>query len=92
LSAEEPECAFPCAEVLSVLKALVISDDAGRLKDLGDVLAVARAEGKKLFHTDENVAVVYQNQTFIRGKLVYIVVVESSGCSGGAVVAPGKHM
>ena len=75
-----------------MLKALVISDDAGRLRDLGDVLAVARAEGKKLFHTEQNVAVLDVFKTFIAGRLVYVVVVESSGCSGGAVVAPGKHM
>ena len=66
-----------------MLKALVISDDAGRLKDLGDVLAVARAEGKKLFHTDANVSVLDVFKTFIAGRLVYVVVVESAGCSVG---------
>lgn len=73
-----------------MLKALVISDDAGRLRDLGDVLAVARAEGKKLFHTEQNVAVLDVFKTFIAGKIVYVVVVEWSGCSVGAVVASGK--
>ena len=41
-----------------LLKALVIRDDEQKLRDVGDVLAIARAEGKKLFHTDENIKVI----------------------------------
>jgi hypothetical protein len=67
-----------------VLKALVIQDDAGRLKDLGDVLAVARAEGKRLFHTSEKVGVVDLFKSFYAGKAYFIVVVElKDGCSVG---------
>ena len=39
-------------------KALVIRDDQGKFKDVGDVVAIARAEGKKVFHTDQNVKVI----------------------------------
>jgi len=39
-------------------KALVIRDDKHKFRDVGDVLAVARSEGKKLFRTGENVEVV----------------------------------
>ena len=39
-------------------KALVIRDDNGKFKDVGDVVAIARAEGKKVFHTDQNVKVI----------------------------------
>lgn len=80
----ETRIRFKLYEVLGLLKALVISDDAGRLKDLGDVLAIARSEGKKLFHTCENVGVVDLFKSFYAGKTLYIVVVEfKGGCSGG---------
>jgi hypothetical protein len=73
-----------------VLKALVIQDDAGRLKDLGDVLAVARAEGKRLFHTSEKIGVVDLFKSFYAGKPYFIVVVEFNGCSVGFGVKLGK--
>jgi len=40
------------------LKALVILNDSGAIKDLGDLLKIARAEGQKLFHTRENIQVL----------------------------------
>jgi hypothetical protein len=39
-------------------RALVIRDDQGKFKDVGDVVAIARAEGKKALHTDQNVKVI----------------------------------
>lgn len=39
-------------------RALVIRNDQGKFKDVGDVLAIARAEGKKALHTDQNVKVI----------------------------------
>ena len=69
----------------------MIQDDAGRLKDLGDVLAVARAEGKKLFRTNENVGVVDLFKSFYAGKPYFIVVVEFNGCSSGLGVSLGKQ-
>jgi len=40
------------------LKALVLRDDKNALKDLGDVLAVARSEAKRILRTANNVKVV----------------------------------
>jgi hypothetical protein len=73
-----------------MLKALVISDDVGRLRDLGDVLAVARAEGKKLFRTSENIGVLEVFKSFYSGKPIFIVVVEFNGCSDRLGVSLGK--
>jgi len=39
-------------------RSFVIRDNKHKFKDLGDVLAIARAEGKKLFKTDKNVYVI----------------------------------
>jgi cupin superfamily acireductone dioxygenase involved in methionine salvage len=39
-------------------RALVIKDDQGKFKDVGDVVAIARAEGKKALHTDQKVKVI----------------------------------
>jgi hypothetical protein len=58
-----------------MLKALVIRDDKKRFKDLGDVIAVARAEGQKLFKTRERVNVV---ECFYSFHEYYVVVVEFS--------------
>jgi hypothetical protein len=41
-----------------ILKALVIRDDQHKFRDVGDVVAIARSEGKKLFHTDQNIRVI----------------------------------
>jgi hypothetical protein len=71
-------------------KALVIRDDKGKFKDVGDVLAVARAEGKKLFKTRENVIVV---RVFFDGEVGWIAVVRCplyAGCSSPLVVSGGE--
>ena len=72
-------------------RALVIRDDKGKFKDVGDVLAVARAEGKKLFKTHENVAVV---RVFFDGEVGWIAVVRfplaEAGCSNLAGVSGGE--
>lgn len=39
-------------------RVLVIRDDKGKDLDVGDIVAIARAEGKKMFHTDQNVKVI----------------------------------
>jgi hypothetical protein len=73
-------------------KALVVRDDKGKFKDLGDVLAVARAEGKKLFKTKENVCVI---RVFFDVDVGWIVVVRcpaASGCSGSLVVSGGEKI
>jgi len=72
-------------------KAIVIRDDKQKFKDVGDVLAVARAEGKKLFKTHENVAVI---RVFFDGEVGWIAVVRFplaiAGCSGSLVVSGGE--
>jgi uncharacterized protein YxjI len=72
-------------------KALVIRDDKGKFKDVGDVLAIARAEGKKLFKTHENVSVV---RLFFDVEVGWIAVVRCplavAGCSSSADVSRGE--
>lgn len=72
-------------------KALIIRDDKEKFKDLGDVLAVARAEGKKLFKTHENVLVV---RVYYDGEVGWIAVVRypkaEAGCSNLAGVSGGE--
>jgi hypothetical protein len=71
-------------------KALVIRDDKGKFKDLGDVLAVARSEGKRLFKTKENVLVV---RLLFDVEVGWIAVVRCSaiaGCSSALVVSEGE--
>jgi hypothetical protein len=74
-------------------KALVIRDDKGKFKDVGDVLAVARTEGKKLFKTHENVLVV---RIFYDGEVGWIAVVRypkaDAGCSKAAGVSGGEEI
>jgi hypothetical protein len=60
-----------------VLKALIIQDDKGKLKDLEDVIKIARSEGKKAFHTDQNVLV----KRIYPESFGYVVVIEFDGCS-----------
>jgi len=73
------------------VKALVIRDDKNKFKDLGDVLAVARAEGKKLFKTHEN---VYVLRVFFDWVVGWTVVVSLSplnvGCSNKLAVSREK--
>jgi hypothetical protein len=61
-----------------MLKALVIFDNQHKFRDIGDVVAVARAEGQKLFKTHQNVRVV---EIFKSLEDYYVVVVADSGCS-----------
>jgi hypothetical protein len=73
-------------------KALIIRDDKGKFKDLGDVLAVARSEGKKLFKTHENIAVV---RLLFDVEVGWIAVVRCSavadaGCSDSFVVSEAR--
>jgi len=66
-----------------LLKALVIYDDAHKFSDLGDVVAVARAEGQKLFRTSMRVNVI----RIFECDNYYVVVVDSAGCSDAAGVS-----
>lgn len=72
-------------------KALVIRDDKGKFKDVGDVVAVARSQGKTLFKTKENVYVI---RVFFDGVVGWIAVVSLSplnvGCSKSLVVSGGE--
>jgi len=72
-------------------KALVIRDDKGKFKDMGDVVAVARAQGKTLFKTKENVYVI--RVSFDSG-VGWIAVVSLSplnaGCSNTLGVSEGE--
>jgi hypothetical protein len=73
-------------------KALVIRDDKRKFKDVGDALAIARAEGKKLFKTHEGVLVV---RMFYDCEVGWIAVVRyplavEAGCSNAAGVSMGE--
>lgn len=71
-------------------KALVIRDDKCKFKDLGDVLAVARAEGGRLFKTHGSVHVV---RLFFDSEIGWIAVVRSpvkEGCSKTLGVSGGE--
>jgi|YelNatPaOPRAMG01_1025707.scaffolds.fasta_scaffold405104_2 hypothetical protein len=74
-------------------KALVIRDDKEKFKDIGDVLAIARAEGKKLFKTHENVLVV---RVYYDGEVGWVAVVRypkaDAGCSNLAGVSGGEKL
>ena len=74
-------------------KALVIRDDHEKFRDIGDVLAVARSEGKKLFKTRENVSVV---RLFFDVEVGWIAVVRFPqavvGCSNALVVSEGEKI
>jgi len=63
-----------------VLKALLIKPEKRNDWDIGDVLAVARSIGKKLFRTDENVRVLWTCES----PYGYVVIIEGctqpSGC------------
>ncbi len=72
-------------------KSLVVRDDKGKFKDLGDVLAVARSQGKMLFRTKKNVFVKRVSRDF---ELGWIAVVSlqplNFGCSNRLVVSGGE--
>ncbi|MEM3697111.1 MAG: hypothetical protein QXQ94_06390 [Candidatus Bathyarchaeia archaeon] len=74
-------------------KALIIRDDKEKFKDVGDVLAVARTEGKKLFKTHDNVLVV---RVYYDGEVGWIAVVRypkvEAGCSNLAGVSGGEKI
>jgi hypothetical protein len=74
-------------------KALVIRDDNEKFRDIGDVLAVARSEGKRLFKTRENVSVV---RIFFDVEVGWIAVVRFpstiAGCSNALVVSEGEKI
>jgi uncharacterized protein YxjI len=73
-------------------KALVIRDDKGKFKDVGDVLAIARAEGKRLFKTKQNVAVV---RIFFDVEVGWIAVLRcpnETGCSNSLGVSGGEKI
>jgi hypothetical protein len=55
------------------LKALVLRDDKNALKDLGDVLAVARSQAKRVLRTHSEVRVV----DLIRASYGWIAVFEA---------------
>ena len=56
-------------------KAFIVKPNKRSDWDIGDVLAIARSEGKKLFKTTENVRVVWMQES----PYGYVVIVE--GCS-----------
>lgn len=72
-------------------KALVIRDDKKKFKDVGDVLAVARAEGKRLFKTHENVGVL---RLFFDADVGWIAIIRchsaDAGCSKTLGVSKGE--
>lgn len=72
---------------MSVEKALVIK---GPLRDLGDVLAIARVEGKKVLGANR---VRVKPYLALCGDNDYVVVVEpeEAGCSKVSVVETGKQ-
>jgi hypothetical protein len=59
-----------------MLKALVISPNE-RSRDMGDLLAIARAEAQKREHTRENITV--RSITFIPECGVYVALYEAPG-------------
>jgi hypothetical protein len=70
-----------------MLKALVIRDDQRKFSDLSDVIAVARAEGQKLFHTSEKVKVI---RIFDCNDYYVVVVSFECGCSEATGVSGGN--
>jgi len=66
------------------VKAMIVKIPNRSDWDLGDVLAVARSEGKKLFKTHENVRVVWMRET----PYGHVVIIglgcnQNSGCKRG---------
>lgn len=65
---------------MKVQKALLIKPQNRPDWDIGDVLAIARSSGKKLFKTNENVRVIWTQES----PYGYVVIIEGciqpSGC------------
>lgn len=60
---------------MRIQKALIVKPQPRSDSDLGDVLALARAVGKKVLKTDENIRVLWVHES----PYGYVVIVE--GCS-----------
>jgi len=74
-----------------MLKAVVISDNEAKLEDVGDVLAVARSLGKKLFKTNGKVYV--KRLFFVVDMYCWVAII--SDCpvvADSLVVSEGKKM
>jgi len=65
------------------LKALVILNDNNAIKDLGDLLKIARAEGQKLFHTRENIQVLEVFHSHLVNGFVVVIGDERSNNRSG---------
>jgi len=77
------------ARKMNQARALIIKDDRGKFKDLGDVLAVARTLGQKVFKTHENVSV---KRIWHDPEYGYVVIVEGpQGCTERLDVRHGKQ-
>lgn len=61
------------------VKALIVKAPDRDDWDLGDVLAIARSEGKKLFKTDENMRVLWMHET----PYGHVVII-ANGCNQNA--------
>lgn len=70
-----------------MFKALVIQDSERKFRDLGDVLAVARAEGKKIFKCQTGINVVRVWRDEVVGWVV--VICPDEGRSSPLVVSGG---
>jgi len=53
-------------------RSFIIRDNKHKFKDLGDVLAIARAEGKKLFKTHKNIYVIHVFFDYLIGWTVIV--------------------
>lgn len=71
---------------LTKLKAMVVKVPNRSDWDLGDILAIARSEGKKLFKTKENVRVVWMCES----PYGYVVIM-GLGCNQEAGCKHGKE-
>ena len=65
-----------------VQKALIVKPQNRPDWDMGDVLAVARSVGKKLFHTDENVRVVWVCESPYGSVVIIEGCTQLPGCKG----------
>lgn len=62
-----------------MLKALVIQNSNGKIRDYGDLLKVAKAEAQEIFHTEENVQVLEVFPSHILNGYVVVVRCDISG-------------
>ncbi len=70
-----------------VQKALIVKPQSRPDWDMGDVLAVARALGKKLFKTDKNVRVVWTCES----PYGHVVIVEGCNQPSGCKMGDKEH-